>query len=78
MTGPGHDVLAMDMKAAVLLLAEQGVPVRVEPTSAPSGDGVVARWRVARQSTNGGEHRVLVVVPEIEGRVKCTDRTPNR
>lgn len=78
MTGSGHDVLAMELKAAVTLLAERGVPVRVEPTSVPTGAGSVARWRVARQSTNGGEHPVLVVVPEIEGRVKCIDRTPNQ
>lgn len=77
-SGSGLDVLAMDMRTAVLTLAERGLPVRIEPTPAPKASLSVARWRVARQSATGDRCPVLVVVPEIEGRIACANRTPNQ
>lgn len=66
----------MDMTTAVLELARRGVTIRVEPVSVP-GEQAVAGWRIARQSTHGAEYAVLAVVPEVEGRVVCANRSPN-
>lgn len=70
------DVLALPLREALPPLLAEGRPVRIEPYVPPSSDWSAARWRVARQSVDAERGVVLVVVPEIEGRVSCTDDSP--
>ena len=75
--GAELDVLTLKLDEALLSLLERGATVRVEPYVAPFSTDPVASWRVARQISADGSYTVLTVVPEIEGRVQCTDGSPN-
>lgn len=77
-SGVELDVLALEMKEALLALLRHSVRVRVEPYTPPSLDWSAARWRVARRSRGDAGDVVLVVVPEIEGRVQCKDESPKQ
>lgn len=75
--GHGPDVLALEMKTALLALASDGLTVRIEP-ALPTRMPSLVRWRVARQHRVNDTQYVLAVVPEVEGRIECASRSWNQ
>jgi hypothetical protein len=73
-----RDALALPLGEALRKLLAEGWRVRVEPYVPPSSGWSAASWRVARQTLDAERGVVLVVVPEIEGRVSCSEELPKR